>query len=85
MSNKQKNFGKHVIAFHGKVNDGPLRPMIAVNLSDAIDDPCIGDEWLTPTEAERLGKQLLKAAAYIRASEKQAQSRSGTADAQGET
>lgn len=77
MSKKEKSFGKHVIAFHGRVNDSKMRPLIALDPEDVIDDPCLGDVWLSPAEAERLAKQLLKAAAYLRASEERAESGGG--------
>lgn len=62
---KSKIFGKHVAAFVGSINGGSHRKFIGCCLTDSMteDFPSQG-EWLTPTEARRLAKNLLDAADY---------------------
>jgi hypothetical protein len=62
---KGKTFGKHVRAFHGRINSSPLKPLIAVSPDDDVDDACMAP-WLSPREAETLARNLLKAVAYLR-------------------
>ena len=63
---KQKTFGKHVRAFHGRINSSPLKPLIAVSPDEDVSDACMAP-WLSPREAETLARNLLKAVAYLRA------------------
>lgn len=70
---KAKLFGKHVSAFEGRENGGPLKCFVGCRVEDEdlLEWPAHG-EWLTPTEARRLAKNLLKAADYVEAHEAKA-------------
>lgn len=63
MANKKtKCFGKHIKAFHGHVNGGPLRPYVGVAPNDDVEF----GEWLSLRQAESLAKNILKAVAHLR-------------------
>lgn len=65
---KKRLFGKHVSAFRGVYNGGPLDGFVGCLVDEEMTlERCICGEWLTPTEARRLAKNLLKAADYVEA------------------
>lgn len=63
---KSKLFGKHVIAFRGRLNNQPLRPFVGVSADDSGEN----GEWLTLRQAEALANNILRAVAYLRSQAK---------------
>jgi hypothetical protein len=67
---KTKKFGRHVVAFDGRMNDKPVREYVGCTFNHISLDSPQDSEWLSTSQAKKLGQDLIKAAEYIEAHKK---------------